>query len=447
MDWLRRLTNSAGITAEGAAAISSPFVQNGTLLVQGSDAGGNSTLTVANGFTNAGTITLQSANADWASNLTLTNGILTNAATGVLIVNAGSGGSRTVSAELTNQGTVTLNTLTAFPKPITNAGTFNLAASSLTIPQGSSFGNQATGTFHVQTDAILNVGSSTFTNAGTFIKSGTAGTATVTGFNGSFINTGLIDAQTGRLHFPDNVISSGAGNTFHAADGAAVTFRGDFFGLKFTDTTFSGPGVNLLDLGANQAPLNGAISTSNLEFRSGRLSGTSTITGTLNWTGGTIEGGPMAMTIASGSTLNLMGDAAKTLSGSSINNAGTTNWTGAGDLNLNNNAIFNNTGVFNVQTDASLVQIGGGTSTFDNQGTLTKSVTGGTTTVQLVNFKNSGAVDVQTGTLDFPQIGTNTLTASGAGNRFRADAGAAVTFGVWSSTFTDTDFAGPRHTF
>ena len=176
-------------------------------------------------------------------------------------------------------------------------------------------------------------------------------------------------------------------------------------------------------MGANQTTLSGAIRSSNLEFRSGTLLGASTIGGTLNWTGGTISG---TVTIPATSTLNISGDAAKPLSGGVINTGGTTYWTGAGNFNLNNNATFNNTGDFNVQTDASLVQIGGGTSTFTNQGTFTRSGTPGMATVQLGRFSNTGIVDVQTGTLVFFTVFN--VTSSGAGSSFHTAPCATLAF-------------------
>src|SRR5262249_23552455 len=54
------LTNNASMTAQGNARISSAFAQNGSLVVQGSSASSDTTLTVDNGFANAGTLTLQS---------------------------------------------------------------------------------------------------------------------------------------------------------------------------------------------------------------------------------------------------------------------------------------------------------------------------------------------------------------------------------------------------
>src|SRR5262249_59720690 len=88
----------------------------------------------------------------WNSNLTVTSGTLTN--TGTFAVNAGTGGGRAVTANLTNNGTVSLNTSTTFAKTggvTTNTSTFTVAAGqTLTLGGGSgqSF-NQSGGTLTV----------------------------------------------------------------------------------------------------------------------------------------------------------------------------------------------------------------------------------------------------------------------------------------------------------
>ena len=89
---------------------------------------GTATLTAAAGFSNAGTITLQTTFSNFQSDLTVTSGTLTNAAAGVINVNAGTGGLRSVSLNLTNNGTVNINTNATFSKTsgvYTNNGDFS----------------------------------------------------------------------------------------------------------------------------------------------------------------------------------------------------------------------------------------------------------------------------------------------------------------------------------
>ncbi|MCH9035253.1 MAG: hypothetical protein IID42_12255 [Planctomycetes bacterium] len=76
--------------------------------MQGSSAGGHTTLTAAQGFTNAGTLRLESINGGFTSSLTVTTGALTN--TGTITVGQGNGGARSMTAELVNSGTVNVGT-------------------------------------------------------------------------------------------------------------------------------------------------------------------------------------------------------------------------------------------------------------------------------------------------------------------------------------------------
>ena len=84
---------------------------NLTLWLLGADGGGNgnATLTSPNGFTNDGTIQLQSQNHGYSCQVVLSSGTLVNAPDGTILVNNGSGGYRGISGNLTNQGTISLN--------------------------------------------------------------------------------------------------------------------------------------------------------------------------------------------------------------------------------------------------------------------------------------------------------------------------------------------------
>ncbi len=77
-----------------------------TLWVQGCDWNGNATLTAAPGAVNAGTILLETLHHDfWSSNF-LVGPSFTNAATGVIDVQAGSGGGTNVCGSWVNEGTI-----------------------------------------------------------------------------------------------------------------------------------------------------------------------------------------------------------------------------------------------------------------------------------------------------------------------------------------------------
>ena len=119
---------------------------------------------------------------------------------------------------------------------------------------------------------IYNGGSTTvFNNTGTFRKSGGLGATTIGGI--AFVNSGVIDAQTGTISF------AGGDATFNAG------------------TSFIGAGINAIN---NNAVFNGAFSSSNLDFNNGFFTGNGAqLTGTADFTGGNFTGD---WTIANGAS-------------------------------------------------------------------------------------------------------------------------------------------------
>src|SRR5262249_55760840 len=111
------LVNAGTFTALGSNTIASGFGNDATLTIQGADP---ASLTFANGFTNTGTITLTSIDAAGVT-LTVSNGVLTNAATGIIAVDEGGGGPRTINASIDNQGTLQVD----WPLALTGASESN----------------------------------------------------------------------------------------------------------------------------------------------------------------------------------------------------------------------------------------------------------------------------------------------------------------------------------
>src|SRR5204863_122428 len=97
-------------------------------------------------------------------------------------------------------------------------------------------------------------GTVTFTNSGTFRKSVTVGTTTLTGV--AFNNTGTVDVQTGTLSMAGGLSGNG---------------------------TFIGAGLVQLSGTAN-ATVNGSMNWSGGSISGGSLS----LNGTINWSGGSI---------------------------------------------------------------------------------------------------------------------------------------------------------------
>ena len=149
-------TSAAAFLMRGTGKLSGDISVGQRVVVQSGVIGANATLTAATGFTNSGDITLESTLNPWSSRLNVTSGTLTNTATGVINVNTGAGGDRTISADLLNNGVVNLNVGTAFSRSggvYTNNGLINIpAVSSLTIIGFSQVFNQNGGTLTIDGD-------------------------------------------------------------------------------------------------------------------------------------------------------------------------------------------------------------------------------------------------------------------------------------------------------
>ena len=87
----------------------------------------NATLTVANGLVNHGTILLDALTYSYTDTLATGSGTFTNAGDGTITINNGSGGPRTISGTLVNQGQITVSSASL----LTIQGTYNAAGGSI----------------------------------------------------------------------------------------------------------------------------------------------------------------------------------------------------------------------------------------------------------------------------------------------------------------------------
>ena len=286
------------------------------------------------------------------------------------------------------------------------------------------------GSWLAQTDDAINNGSGgspTFYNNGAFKKSPATGTTAINSI--VFSNTGSVDALTGTINFDCSGFLDG---TFSASAGAQILFT--------SGALTYGPNVNVTGAGLTEmtggsltltntvitnlalaggtvtlAPTfqNGAIT--NLTMLGGTLSGTNTVTGVFDFNG-TING---ALTVAAGAscfmtnlamqglltvnplaTLNIVSGNTKTLYGSTVVNNGTVAWSG-GVIYFNAGTIVTNNGTWLAQSDSQIYNPNGGSPTFYNNGSFTKSPTTGTTYIESIVFNNTGTVDALSGTINF----------------------------------------------
>lgn len=341
----------------------------------------------ASGVTGSDVLTI-TGTMNWTGG-TLSTGQVTINSSAALNISANN--AKTLNRNIVNNGTITWS----------GSGDINGGG-------GNSISNQSGAIFESQNDQTLTIGS--FINAGTLRKLSSTGTTVLATI---LTNTGTINFQTGALQINGALNSSGGGSsitsgTVSVAYSTAGSSSGTLSlssGVVFNHTsgthalnsgmTVSGAGVYQVNGGT--LTNTGTVSVSNLTFASGTVSGATssdvlTITGTLNWTGGTLSTGQV--TINLGGALNFSGNNAKTLN-RNIVNSGTITWSGSGDINGNAANSINNQsgGIFDIQNDQTLT-IG----SLTNAGTFRKTSGSGVTTVSAI-MANSGTVSFQTGSL------------------------------------------------
>jgi len=353
---------------------------NGTINVAGASVSLNSSFVFSGGtlFTGGGTVTgyLIGSNAVFSGTVNCSGDTL-------------SGGLTVASNSVLNLGSlnVSFNNYYAGAGILTNYGTVNWGAGNISCDNGPVVDNY--GLLNAQADSSFigrqTSGNAVINNYGTFRKSAGNGTNTMDG-NTLFNTTGTLDIETGTLS-----ISKGLGNGVMNAAGTTVSVGSSFvFG---GGTLFTGGGT-----------VTGYLIGSNAVF-----------SGTLNCSGDTLSG---TMTVASNSVLNL-GSSNVTFdtyyAGSGIlTNYGTVNW--LANLNCNNSPVIYNFGLWNSQSDNTLVGNNPyGSTTFNNYGIFRKSSGSNTTTIDdNTVFNTSGTLDIETGTVSFfGGVGNGTVNVAG----------------------------------
>ncbi len=305
------------------------------------------------------------------------------------------------------------------------AGTFGVASSGVIT-------NRPGALFRIEGESSSGLGgggaSGRFDNAGTFRKSAGTGTSVVAS-GLAFNNSGGVEIQTGTLSFAGGGSATG---TFDAPAATSVVWSGGTFTLN-PGAQLNGSGLFRLNGGNVTANLDLAVENLDLVSAFSTLSGTSmvSVATLMNWTAGTMSGGGRTI-IGPGAVMNLGSSSTPSLSSRALENAGTVLWTGSGGITLSSGVITNRPGALFQAQSAAPIFFGSGANRFDNAGTFRKSISSGTTTVQSgIGFNDSGAVEIQTGTLHFnggiTNQGTVTLSA-GATNRLAGGGSASGTF-------------------
>ena len=274
-------------------------------------------------------------------------------------------GTLTINEELNLPGSVnkTLDTLV-----VQNNGTTNWTGTGqLLLNNGAGFNNAAVGMFINEVDGTVDTTDfpqGTFNNAGSWIKRNSAGTTRF--FRTPFHNTGLVDIQTGTLRLESAGTHSGS---FQMAGGTSVQFAAGLHTLN-NGGQFGGSGLLRLNGATAQVPAAAIVSMRHADLTAGALnvSGQLTVSGTFNWTGGSLAINDAGRLINSGTqTFHAGVSSTVTHSGAAtarFQNTGTFEKTAAtGTTRFAAGAAFDNSGTTNVRSGSTLQLSGGGTST------------------------------------------------------------------------------------
>lgn len=266
----------------------------------------------------------------------------------------------------------------------------------------------ATGVFELSDSDSFTTGSlssASLNNAGLLQKLTGTGTA-VLGGGWTWTNSGTIDVEKGSL-----VLGSGTGSgMFTIGSGASLSLTGAACNLS--GATFAGSGT--ANLTASIVRFDSAASMSCLTvLGNGSITGSGNVTcNDLNWTGGTLAGG--GVTIPSGGSLSISGNANRALSASQLTVGGSATLTTTGSLVAAGGPStldILSGGLFDVRSNTTFSTSGAGSGTVANAGTFSKSLSTSASLGPGWSFSNSGTINVRGGTLAM-----NSLTSSGAVN-------------------------------
>ncbi len=477
--------NLAGGTIGGAGNVSlpagthnfvGPVLTTGTVTISGATVNVSAALALAR-------LTLSSGTLQGGGNVTITN--VFNWSAGTM---AGAGHTVIANGATAN---VTSTSTKGLNRTIDNSGTLNYSGNNLYFGYGAAvpgvINNLAGGVINALGEADFlqsSAAAHAVNNAGTFNKTG-AGTDT--DFTGVvFNNTGTVNLTSGTLS-----INSGGSNsgTIDAPAGTALNLGGSFthalsgtiggagtfnflngthnFQGQFLPTgtvNFNGGTITIANTMASiVATISGATvnfsvpqALTTLTMSGGAMQGNGdvTVTGTLNWSAGTM-GGAGHTILPGGATANVTSASSKGLN-RTLDNSGTLNYSG-NNLYFGYGAavpgVINNLvgGVINAMGEADFLQSSAAAHAVNNAGTFNKTGAGTDTDFTGVVFNNTGTVNLTSGTLSINSGGANNMalvvpagTALNLGGTFTHAAGSTLSgAGTFNFNNGTHNFLGP----
>jgi uncharacterized repeat protein (TIGR01451 family) len=315
----------------------------------------------------------------------------------------------------------------------------------------------------VTVDGTLNISGGSVNPATAFTVNGTLNvngpTVTVTS---AFTNSGAVNVNSGTLRLNGGGSSSGS---FAFPAGAILEFGAGMYTLTATSSvlgtgngTVSVTGATLnvngsynssTNLSAGTINFNSTASVNFFSMTGGTQGGTGTVTvtGNFQWSGGSLVGSGVTRDRSNGS---INGNV--TLNGRTLTTEMSSCWCG-GTINVGNGAVWNILGLLTLQSDDNLVfnQGGANLQMNINAGAIFKnqSVTG-TSTIEAIVTNNGGTVSVAAGTLNFAagltQTGGTTSLFGGnfAGTMFNFNGGSVIGNGTITGNVVNSGAAfGP----
>lgn len=398
---------SGGVAILGAYAVTGPAgstsVLGGGVAFEGQASSSNATVDLGS-LGGAGALTVSGA-FHWLRGSLAGSGVL-SILPGAALEIAGPGLKSIDGYTIENKGTATW----------TGTGPIQAAG-------GVRISNAVGAVFDVQNDSSIGANPATaltLENAGTFKKSLGAGTSQISGV---FENSGQVQVQSGTLALFGPGDSSG---TFSVSAGAILSFGNDSQVLEAASALTGSGNVSFVEgtdtriagafdltgttrVAGGNVHFDGDAHAVNVVLSAGTLGGVGTlhVAGVFDWTGGAMtETGTTE--IADVASLNIaQGDVA--LSQRRIRNRGTALWTGNPHIFSGRGAVFENVAgaTFEIQNDRIFAfNQGEPPATIDNAGLLKKSA--GSDTILVAFVHNSGTVRVESGTLHFGGIYTQT---------------------------------------
>ncbi len=430
------------ILVNGTTTLATNNLPNTTIWVQGDGylGGVNATLTVAAGLTNDGTILLESQNSTYSDTLSTGSGGFTNAADGIIQVTAGTGGTRSITGNLTNLGAIDVGAGTTLAVNNSSTAATFLNEGQVTVnPAGFMFVSQTynaaggtitgpgyvyNGTLRVTvstaspltilvdgttTLATNNLPNTTIWVQGDGYLGGVNATLTVAA---GLTNDGTILLESQNSTYSDT-LSTGSGGFTNAADGIIQVTAGTG-GTRSINGNLTNLGA--IDVGAGTTLAVNNTSTAATFLNEGQVTvnpaGFMFVSQTYNAAGGTITGpgyvynGTLLVTVSTASPLTILVDGTTTLATNNLPN--TTIWVqgdgylGGVNATLTVAAGLTNDGTILLESQNSTysdtLSTGSGGLTNAADGIIQVTAgTGGTRSIN-GNLTNLGAIDVGAGT-------------------------------------------------